>query len=319
MPSLNKVRIEIERYNSMHHDLWNGFLAHAKNGLFIFDRNYMEYHSDRFEDASLLFLVDGSLVAIMPANIRGRTFESHGGLTFGGIISDNNMKTSLMLEIFDDLKNYLMSEGVESVIYKKIPYIYQSAPCDEDLYAIARFGGKLIRRDVTSAVDMSGKIAFDSNRIRSIKKAIKSGIEVKESKEIPDFMKMVENVLSTRHRTVPTHSVDEMMLLASRFPFNIRLFGSFLNGEMIAGVLVYENRQVAHAQYIASSEVGRKVGALDMIFDYLINVKYKGKRYFDFGISTEDQGRYLNLGLIFQKEGFGARSVVHDFYELRIQ
>ena len=46
-----------------------------------------------------------------------------------------------------------------------------------------------------------------------------------------------------------------------------------------------------------------------------MRVLYADRRYFSFGISTEQAGQYLNEGLIAQKEGFGARTVVHDFYE----
>ena len=83
-------------------------------------------------------------------------------------------------------------------------------------------------------------------------------------------------------------------------------------------MVVYENSTVAHAQYISASEEGKKSAALDALFAWLINDVYRDKRYFDFGISTEDNGRILNEGLIDQKEGFGARGVVHDHYQLDI-
>jgi hypothetical protein len=81
---------------------------------------------------------------------------------------------------------------------------------------------------------------------------------------------------------------------------------------------VYENATVAHAQYIAAGEDGKRAGALDALFAWLIEERYRDKRYFDFGISTEGDGRVLNEGLIDQKEGFGARGVVHDRYELDV-
>lgn len=73
---------------------------------------------------------------------------------------------------------------------------------------------------------------------------------------------------------------------------------------------------VAHAQYMASSPTGRDLGALDTLFAHLLDNVFPGKPFFDFGISNEHGGRVLNCGLIEQKEGFGARTVVHDFYEV---
>lgn len=87
---------------------------------------------------------------------------------------------------------------------------------------------------------------------------------------------------------------------------------------MLAGVVMYESDLVGHVQYIASTGEGKNMGALDLIFDFLINEYYRQKPFFDFGISNEKNGLLLNQGLIEQKEGFGARAVVHDQYEIRI-
>jgi len=90
----------------------------------------------------------------------------------------------------------------------------------------------------------------------------------------------------------------------------------FLHDELIAGTVIYESANVAHAQYIAVSELGRSCGALDLLFHYLLTQEYKEKKYFDFGISTESDGQHLNTGLIEFKEGFGGRSVTHDSYKI---
>ena len=88
--------------------------------------------------------------------------------------------------------------------------------------------------------------------------------------------------------------------------------------ETLGGCVVYETEQVAHVQYIAASPLGKKQGALDLLFQQLICERYAHKRYFDFGISTEQGGQILNEGLLFQKEGFGARAILYDIYELKL-
>lgn len=45
----------LESYTQNDKPLWNAFNAESKNGLFMFDRDYMDYHSDRFVDNSLMF------------------------------------------------------------------------------------------------------------------------------------------------------------------------------------------------------------------------------------------------------------------------
>jgi hypothetical protein len=84
---------------------------------------------------------------------------------------------------------------------------------------------------------------------------------------------------------------------------------------MLAGILIYESKNVAKVQYVANSQAGRLIGAGDIVVDYLINEHYKGKKYFDFGSSMLQQGLSLNSGLIDYKEGFGARTVVYDSYK----
>lgn len=79
--------------------------------------------------------------------------------------------------------------------------------------------------------------------------------------------------------------------------------------------MIFLSEQVAHAQYISASEKGQGLGALDMLFAQVID-EYSHLRWFDFGISNEQDGRYLNAGLVEYKESFGGRSVVHDQYTL---
>ena len=80
--------IEIVKYESSYKPRWDDFVSKSKNGSFLFFRDYMEYHKDRFLDSSLLFFEEDDLVALMPANIAGDIFCGHAGLTFGGVMSD---------------------------------------------------------------------------------------------------------------------------------------------------------------------------------------------------------------------------------------
>ena len=129
-------------------------------------------------------------------------------------------------------------------------------------------------------------------------------------------MAIEERLLGAKYDTRPVHTAAEIALLAERFPENIKLFTAHQAEEMLAGVIVYESNQVAHAQYIGATEQGREIGAQDVIINYLVDNYYAQKPYFDFGISTEDEGRCVNLGLIENKQSYGARAIVYDFYEL---
>ncbi len=309
--------IEIKRYNAKEKELWDNFVKNSKNGVFFFLRDYMEYHSDRFEDHSLIFLKNNKTVALMPANIEGNILVSHAGLTFGGIITSRKMKTSLMLEIFDSLKKYLNENGIKKLLYKAIPHIYHLYPAEEDLYALFINNATLVKREASSTIEMTYKIPYSRNIKRNIKKVQGDGLEIKRSYDFSTFMVLKEEQLFKKYGLKPTHTAREMEYLAGKFPENIKLFTAEQNGVMVGGVVVYENKNIIHAQYQEADERGIDLHAPSLLFDKIIN-HYSEKKYFDFGISTENNGFYLNEGLIDFKERFGARSTVYDSYELNL-
>src|SRR5690606_12792707 len=99
---------------------------------------------------------------------------------------------------------------------------------------------------------------------------------------------------------------------------NIKLYLATEPDFILAGILVYETSTVAHCQYIGTSQRGRDIGALDVLIHYLLTEVYQAKTYFSFGISTEQQGQYLNQNLVANKESYGARSIVQDFYSISL-
>ncbi|MBE3115664.1 GNAT family N-acetyltransferase [Candidatus Bathyarchaeota archaeon] len=317
--TIEKDIVTISVYTPENKSQWANFIAKSKNGTFLFYRDYMDYHSDRFKDHSLMFLQKGKLIALLPANVHEGVLYSHEGLTFGGVISNYSMSTNLMLKIFEKIKEHCLSQGIYKIIYKPIPAIYHSAPSDEDLYALFRSAAKLIGRNAASCIYLPEKRKFDTKRREAIKKAQKNSLIVKQSYDFEAFMRLVEQVVNERHGARPVHTSGEMCLLASRFPSNIKLFASYRDDVMLAGCLIYESKNVAHGQYAANSNEGRALGAQDIIINYLINDYYKDKKYFEFGISTLDHGRILNDGLIAHKESFDASTIVYDLYEMAIQ
>lgn len=311
--------IQIKRYDINDKVYWDDFINNAINGHFMFKRDYMEYHSDRFKDHSLLFEKKGKLVAVMPANQEGNILISHGGLTFGGIISDSKMNSVVMLCIFKALKNYAIQVSLSRLIYKSIPYIYSSAPSEEDAYALFINNANLIRRDISTSILLSNRFSYSKGKKSNIKKGKKAMLEVVEKQDFSHFWELLSKVLKKHHRVTPVHSLKEIQSLAEDFPQNICLFEvRNASDELLAGAVLYINAQVVHTQYLANSEKGRQVGALDFLIDRLLEL-FSDKNYFDFGISTIDQGRTLNEGLISQKEGFGGRAIVHDHYELEFE
>ncbi len=308
--------MEIRRYRREDKELWNYFVSKARNATFLFDRNYMDYHADRFDDNSFMFYHKGKLKAVLPANVAGDTLYSHQGLTYGGLLLDKKATVEDVLECFDSLNSWLRENGISKVVYKALPWIYQQYPSEEDLYALTwKCKAQLISRNIASTIVIDNKLKFAESRKSGIRKALSLNIEVGESNDVDVFWHVLEDNLGNRYNAKPVHTANEMKLLMSRFPNNIRLYVAKMNGEIVGGTLIYVTPQVVHTQYISASVEGKKHGALDLLFDYIINKVYANCRYFDFGKSTEQGGAYLNEPLIFQKEGFGGRGVCYDWYQ----
>lgn len=308
--------MEIRRYRREDKELWNSFVSKARNATFLFDRNYMDYHADRFDDNSFMFYHKGKLKAVLPANVAGDTLYSHQGLTYGGLLLDKKATVEDVLECFDSLNSWLRENGISKVVYKALPWIYQQYPSQEDLYALTwKCKAQLISRDISSSIVIDNKLKFAESRKSGIRKALSLNVEVVESNDVDVFWHVLEDNLGNRYNAKPVHTASEMKLLMSRFPNNIKLYVAKMNGEIVGGTLIYVTPQVVHTQYISASVEGKKHGALDLLFDYIINKVYANCRYFDFGKSTEQGGAYLNEPLIFQKEGFGGRGVCYDWYQ----
>jgi hypothetical protein len=306
--------ISIERYARERETAWNDFISRSKNGTFLIHRHYMDYHSDRFTDHSLMIYDDGALVALFPANIVNDALFSHQGLTYGGFITGRHMRASMMLEVFDALGNYAREFGIKTIHYKAIPHIYHSYPAEEDLYALFRVGAMLARTDISTSIPLHARWPLHQGKKAGVNRAGKTGMVVQPGTDYGHFFSLVESRLLERYNTTPVHHAAEMELLASRFPDNIKLLGAYLDGRMLAATILYATPQVIHTQYITSTPEGREKRAVDYLIANVLDTHAGGHAYFDFGISTEQGGKILNNNLAGQKEEFGGRGIVHQTF-----
>ncbi len=313
--------ITIEQYNDSMSGLWDDAVRASRNGTFLHLRGYMDYHRDRFVDSSLVARDDERIVALLPACRDGDTLYSHRGLTYGGwLVPSRHFDVTTMLEVWNKATDILRGIGIANIVYKAVPHIYHNYPCEEDLYALFRAGAQLVESNISATIDLDEPLSFDRGNKRNVNLAIKNGVVVGESTRWADYWQVLDSLLMEKYDRHPVHTLEEIDLLRSRFPENIKLFTATQGDEILAGVVMYFcGNEVAHSQYIASTERGRELKALTLLFDHLIKeAAQAGFRYFDFGISTEDGGRYLNEGLVRQKCRLGGRGIVYNTYKLTI-
>ena len=310
---------EIKKYSPADRTAWDQFVKTSKNGTFLFERAYMDYHSDRSTDFSLLIFRKGRLYALLPANRVADTLHSHQGLTYGGFVMNDRATVSDGLEMFGTVNLFLRQNGFSKVVYKAIPYIYDRIPAQEDLYALFRAGATQIAGNISSAIYSEDRLKFTESRKSGLRKARAAGLRVTESDDLATFWNILSTNLEDKYSVKPVHTLAEISLLKSRFPKHIKLYLCLHEDTPLGGTLVYETGRVVHTQYISANLAGKNSGALDLLFDYLINKKYADIPIFDFGQSTENSGYILNENLIFQKEGFGGRGVMYNVYEYTIE
>ena len=318
----NVLKFEVKKYQVRPYqpndfDVWNAFVSVSKNATFLFNRNFMDYHSDRFQDFSLMVFDDEKLVAILPANRVEDALFSHYGLTYGGLVLGEKAKLSTTISIFRSILFFLNENKIQKLTLKMIPKFYNSAFSDELDYCLFNANAKLIRADSLSVIDLTKPYFISKTRKESIRRGEKNNLIIKEELNFELFWNeiLIPN-LDKKHQVKPVHTVDEIQLLQTRFPRNIRHFNVYHNDKIVAGTTVFITDKVAHPQYISGNAAKNELGSLDFLYHHLLTEVFTDKNYFDFGISNEEQGRKINEGLLFWKESFGAKTVVQNFYEV---
>lgn len=312
---MKKYSVKIYEKNDF--QAWNTFVSSAKNATFLFHRDFMEYHSDRFEDYSFLVFKEEKLVSILPANRVENTVFSHQGLTYGGFVFDEKIKLGEVIAITKTVLEFLSENGIDKLQLKLIPSIYNQFFSEEIEYCMFLTEAKLIRRDCLSVIDLTKPFSMTKTRKESIRRGEKNSLVIKEELNFELFWNqiLIPN-LSKKHNAKPVHSFEEIAKLQKKFPQNIRHFNVYFNDEIVAGTTVFITDKVAHPQYISGNEKKNELGSIDYLYHYLIKEVFSEKCYFDFGPSHEENGKKINEGILFWKESFGAKTTVQDWFEM---
>ncbi|MBD5303333.1 MAG: GNAT family N-acetyltransferase [Bacteroides sp.] len=374
----------IKRYRSEDRPVWDNFVKEARNATFLFMRDYMDYHADRFTDCSWMIWKGSRLVALLPANLTpDGTLHSHQGLTYGGwILPFGHINTTDLLDIFREAIAVWREMGITALDYKPLPSIYCATPSDDAEYALFRLGATLTEANVSSTLPLAASLPeasslslassslpeasslstaaslpeasslslsaslqrencqiphsessclrdcganavsapshYNKLRKRALAKASRLDFRIRETDSAAELLTLVADCLRDRHNAAPVHTAAELQRLKACFSEQIRFWLLDYDGAPQAAVCIYDTGRVAHAQYIASTPLARNLNLLTPLFHHLISNVYADRRYFDFGTSNEDHGRYLNDGLLRQKTSYGATALLHRRYLLSI-
>ena len=304
-------------YHKADFKIWNVFITKAKNATFLFHRDFMEYHKDRFNDFSLMVFEQEKLIAVLPANKVGNEVFSHQGLTYGGLVLENSIGGALVEIIFQQILDFLNKNLIANLYLKPIVSIYQKAAAFEMEYLLVLKGATLYRRDMNLAINFSHPVLISKSKLKHHKKDAALVLVVKKEFEFEKFWNSVLIPrLKEKYQVNPVHSLPEIQSLAQKFPDNIFQYNVYLDDEILAGITIFHFGNVIKSQYGATTSKGEKYRALDFLFINLI-AHYKEKAtYFDMGTVNENNGKTINYGLLKQKEELGCSIYTLDFYKI---
>lgn len=307
-------KYHVQKYSSEKCQLWNEFVAHAKNATFLFHRDFMEYHRDRFEDFSLLiFDEENNLQALLPANRNGDVLYSHKGLTYGGLIFKENHNPIFTSKIVDSLLLFLKSESFSAIHIKIIPTIYNRSNTQEFDCYLHQIGAELLNREMNLVIDLRNEWKLSKSKFKHFKKA-EPKLEMTEEEDFSLFWNdVLIPRLSEKYDAIPVHSLEEIQKLKQKFSSNILQFSAYHEDEIVAGITVFKFDNVVKSQYGATTRKGEKLRALDFLFISLIQkFKSEGNYFFDMGTVTN------NEGLLTQKIELGCDVFNNDFYLIKL-
>ncbi len=307
----------IKRYEANNYEQWNAFVSQAKNATFLFHRDFMEYHQDRFEDFSLMAFENEKLIAILPANKVQNTVYSHQGLTYGGLVLLPKAKMNQVIEVFKTLLKFLNDASISTLFLKQIPSIYCDTFSDEMDYLSYVCQAKLQMKHAISVVNLNHPLQISKSRRECVNRGKKLQLIIKEETDFSAFWNelLIPN-LKDKYQSKPVHTLEEITFLRNKFPENIRHFNVYQNEKLVCGTTLFITKTVVKPQYISGNENNNLLGSIDFLYDYLIKEIAYGKAFFDFGPSHENHGLQIVENINFWKESFGTQIVIQNFHEI---
>lgn len=266
----------------------------------------MDYHSDRFEDHSLMIYKADQLIALLPANKTNTFLNSHQGLTYGGVLFDIEYSEDSVLEVLSSVEEYLKSIGVSSLQVKEQPEIYnQKSQFYSTLFNQNSF--KVLNTHKYLAIDFSEELNIHKTKLKHSRKGLEYGIDIRLDNDFSAFWtKVLIPKLENKFKTKPVHTLDEIERLHQLFPKHILQYNAYINHKIVGGITIFDKGKVVKSQYSGSTQMGEKNFVIDTLFLHLIqHYKSEGKQFFSMGTVTTKDALGFSPGLLKQKFELG--------------
>lgn len=311
--------LQIIPYNPTYKNQWNEFVKKSANGCFLHDRNFMDYHADRFEDHSLMFFDKEELAACFPAHQSGSTLHSHLGLSYGALLtlkqqveasSETRQIQSVNANIYpgllQNLVNYSKDKNFEKLELKLPPPFFD--PYFEKHYKnLFEWDFQTIEESLDLVVYLKEDWLPSPKKTIGYRNGKFDSLQIVVSEDLKEFWnELLIPQLQKRHDAKPTHTLEEIELLQSRFPSQILQYYVEHEGHKIAGITLFDYGNILKVQYAAANPTGFERNAMDFLYLEIIQeAKDQGREFVDLGTVNNRDGS-INEGLLRFKKQLGA-------------
>ena len=314
--------ITIKRYNNSLSEEWENIVTQSNNGTIFHTRKFISYHpKDRFIDHSIVFYKNNQLFTLFPAvelnESDKKILVSHPGASMGSFVTPTDLSFHDSLQLVNLLNTYIKNLGFSSIKITLPPIIYNKRKTNYIDYSLLKYGYRYVKREVSSILFLEDSIEKNVNKFKpshrqALRKAQRSGVVIKKTDDFNSFYNILKKNLKNRHNVRPTHTVNELSKLKKLFPENIILYGAFIEGSMIGGVVNFiANNDVILSFYISHDEKYQEYRPINLLFYEVLKDAITNKyRVFDFGIFTVNEEP--NMGLAKFKENFGSSGIFRD-------
>lgn len=325
--------LSVTVYEKQYEVMWDEFvMKYSINGTFLQTRRFLNYHpTDRFRDAScIVWNGNHEIVAVCSACRITQDGEeilySHMGSTYGGIIIRTGKwyKTHRVISILTCLEALWKEEGITQVVLKQTPSLFSAVSQDLADYCFYYLGYETCK-ELNLYVDFT---EYGQNILNELSQGKRTNVhncekeglvcrKVTSKEEVYRFHVLLSKTLEKYHKK-PVHTVDELYdFVSERLKEECEIFGIYKEEKMIAGSMMFYFRQVniAHTQYLCSDSQYNKLSPMTYAYySMLCEMRKRGFKKVSWGIVTENVGRYLNDGLVNNKEAFGSRHALNMTY-----
>jgi hypothetical protein len=321
--------ISIKKYTEKLNNIWDDFIFKSNNGTIFHTQEFLNYHQNKkFVNHSLLFFDKDILLAVLPAAVikdnKKSILHSHPGASFGGIAYNQNLNFTTYSNLISCLEKYCIDNKFDGIRLINTPNIYHQIKDDSFNYLLQWRG--FIQKEIYISHYLINNFQnetlnlLNKRKQRYIKNIIQNNKFSYKINENFDLFYPILLESKNLFKTMPTHSLEELLILNNKFPQKIHLLLFYQDKTVVGGsVIFFTTNETALIFYNAiNPKYKQEHLSTFQLYQCMRFAKKNNKKIIDFGVSHTPETKKPfdpKFSLIQFKEHFSAKGVLRIVYE----